>query len=59
MPFKARTVLQLDKVTGKVIKEYASMYKAEMETDIFSGHICRCCKGELKSAGGYRWKYKE
>jgi hypothetical protein len=55
---EAKAVLQIDRDTKAVIKEYSSMHKAENETDIFNGSICACCKGKLKTAGGFIWKYK-
>ena len=51
-------VFQLDKRSGTIIKEYASMKEAEMQTGIFRSAISACCIGKCKSAGGYKWKYK-
>ena len=44
-------------LNGEWIATYKSMREAEQITGISRGHICRCCKGELKKTGGYRWKY--
>ena len=51
-------VLQFSK-TGDLIAEYPSIMEAERQTGCNSSHICQCCKGKRKSAGGYIWKYKE
>ena len=55
----SRPVLQLDKETGTVIAEFAGVREAERVTGINKGRISIVCKGKGKSAGGYRWKYKE
>ena len=44
---------------GKVIQEFQSIKIAAEATSIFDGDICKCCKGKRKTAGGYKWKYKE
>lgn len=43
---------------GQFVKEYPSAIEAERQTGISSANICTCCKGRLKTAGGYIWKYK-
>jgi len=52
-----RPVLQFDK-SGEFIREFATMKKAEVITSINVGSICRCCRGQGKSAGGFIWRYK-
>lgn len=42
-----------------LIKEYPSLIQAYRETGFAFQHICSCCKGKLKQAYGYKWKYKE
>ena len=51
-------VLQYSK-SGELIAEYPSTHEAERQTGCNHGHICDCCKGKYKSAGGFIWKYKE
>ena len=51
-------ILQYSK-DGEFIAEYTSVREAERQTGCHHGHICKCCKGKLKSTGGYIWKYKE
>lgn len=52
------TVLQIDKETNEVICEYSSLKEASQKTNIASSTICNVCKGKGKTAGGYKWKYK-
>ena len=40
-----------------LIKVYPSMHDAEIQTLIHRGNISKVCKGKLKTAGGYTWKY--
>ena len=49
-------VLQFSK-DGELIAEYPSLHEAERNTGCNIGHICDCCKGKRKSAGGYIWMY--
>ena len=42
---------------GEFIKTYPSGKEAEREVGINDSHIGECCRGELKTAGGYIWKY--
>lgn len=36
---------------------YPSMQEVERLLKIHNSHICACCKGKRKRAGGYHWKY--
>ena len=47
-------ILQFSK-DGEFIAEYPSIEEAERQTGCY--HICECCKGKRKSAGGFIWKY--
>ena len=38
---------------------YETTRQAERETGINHGNICQCCKGNLKTAGGYHWKFMD
>jgi hypothetical protein len=51
-----KEVVQFDKNKNE-IKRYESIKIAADETNIFSTNICACCKGKIKTAGGYIWKY--
>lgn len=52
----SKPVLQFSK-TGEFIAEYPSTREAERLTGCNQGNIIKCCKGKLKSTGGYIWKY--
>lgn len=49
-------ILQFDK-DGNFIREWDCMADVERELHINHSHICHCCKGERKTAGGYVWSY--
>lgn len=40
-------------------KEYKNARYAHEDTGVNKCHICECCRGVRKSAGGYKWIYKE
>ena len=42
---------------GSFIKEWPSAREAERQLGIAHQHICQCCKGRCKSAGGFVWRY--
>ena len=45
-------------VDGNLIREWNSGNEASKFLNIHGGDINRCCKGKLKSAGGFIWGYK-
>ena len=51
-------ILQFSK-NGEFIAEYPSIKEAERQTGCYHGNICKCCKGRLKTCGGFIWKYKK
>ena len=51
-------VLQFSK-DGTFIKDWPSISEASRKLGIARTHICACCKGRIKSSGGYVWKYKK
>lgn len=51
-------VIQYSK-DGNLIKEWLSATEAGRELSIDSTNICRACKKERKTAGGFVWQYKE
>lgn len=59
-PYKRKTtsksVLQLS-LDGEVIKEWPGATAAGNTLKIDISSICKCCKGKLKKAGGFLWKY--
>lgn len=55
---KKMAVLMFD-LANNMIAEYDSILEASAETNIAKQNICKCCKGERNTAGGYIWKYKK
>ena len=54
---KYKCVLQYD-LNDNFIKEWESGKIACKETNISNASICWCCKGKLKTAGRFIWKFK-
>lgn len=52
----SKTVIQCD-LEGNLIKTFESIRQAANELKIQPNGICLCCKGKLKTSGGYIWKY--
>ena len=44
---------------GKYINEFKSITDAALQTKIHPGSINKCCRGKIKTAGGYKWEYKK
>lgn len=55
--FAARRVQMFDKSTGELLAVYPSTMEAKRVTGIAQQHICQCCLGKRKLAGGYVWRY--
>ena len=55
---KSKPVLQFT-LEDILIKEYPSIQQVYRETGFNQACIVNCCKGKLKTAYGYKWKYKE
>ncbi len=56
---KYKPILQYS-LDGKFIREFKSLLEAEQRLNIDSGTICQCAKRNPnnKTAGGYKWRYK-
>lgn len=55
----SKPIIQLS-MDGRFVREFPSIREAAKELGISSPRdIIRCCKGERKSRGGYKWKYKK
>lgn len=52
-----KPVLQISR-DGITIAVYESIRAAMRATGVKDVHICACCKGRAKTAGGYIWKHK-
>ena len=55
---KGKKVLQFD-LQGNFLNEWYNIETAGANLNINGRNICACCKGKVKTAGGYIWKYKE
>ena len=53
---RSKRIAQYD-FDGNLIRIWDYMKQAETELGIKSNNICSCCRGKLKSAGGFIWKY--
>lgn len=51
-------ILQFSK-DGTFIKEWQSALEAQRQLGIGHPHICSCCQGKRKTAGGFIWRYKD
>lgn len=56
---KLKPVLQIDKETNEVIAEYYSLKEASIRTRFHKANISACCREQIKTAYGFKWKYKE
>lgn len=52
----SKRVLQLS-LSGDLIKEWESTRECE-RNGFDHGHVAACCRGEQKTAYGFRWEYK-
>ena len=41
------------------IKKWDSIQEASKKLNIHSSHICKCCKGKIKSIKGFKWRYAD
>jgi hypothetical protein len=55
-----KAIIQMS-INGDFIAEYSHSREASQITGVHRWQIIRCCRGvkRYKTAGGYRWKYKE
>lgn len=44
---------------GTFIRVWKSAREACKELGLYPANISKCCKGELKTTGGYKWKFVE
>ena len=57
-PKKIKPIIGISKVSGLIL-EFPSLKEASRQTGINQGHICECCNGKRKSAGGFYWLYAD
>lgn len=55
----SKPLLQLDKVTGEVIKQWPSAREVQRQLGYSNQNISACCNGKLNQAYGFKWQYKE
>ena len=55
----SKSVLQVDKTSGEIIKEWDSMMDVERALGISHSNIAGSCKNRYrcKTAGGFKWRY--
>jgi hypothetical protein len=51
-------VIQYSK-DGNFITQYPSLREAQRQTGVHNGNIRHCCRGTIKTAGGFIWKYAD
>lgn len=54
---KVRTALSVSVYCVELDKVFEGARLAGRELNINNAHIIACCKGKLKTAGGYHWEY--
>ena len=54
-----KAVLQIDKETNEIIKEWKCIVDVKRILNINCNNISSACKGKRKTAGGFKWRYKE
>lgn len=52
----AKPIIQFNS-NGQFLKKWDFAAKVQHELNICRSTICNCCKGKVKTAGGYKWKY--
>jgi hypothetical protein len=58
LEFRCKAVLQIDRFTDKVIQEWQSSMEAQSNLGICHSNILKVCNGKRKTAGGFKWIYK-
>jgi group I intron endonuclease len=54
---RKREIIQYD-LMGKKIKDWPTILSAATGLGICRVAICTCCRGKIKTSGGYKWGYK-
>lgn len=52
------SIVQLTK-DNNYINKFSAMQEAQRQTGIWASNIQKCCIGQLKSSGGFKWMYYE
>lgn len=54
---KYKPIIQMD-LENNIIKEFQSITEASEKTKLDKSRISKCCKGNAKTTGGFKWKFK-
>ena len=54
----SKSLLQIDKFTNKIIKEWKSIMEVEKILGLCKSNVSNCCNGKRKSCGGFKWRFK-
>lgn len=58
-PKTSRPVIMMD-LSGGALQEFPSLMEAQRQTGVKNQNIWECCAGgRSKTAGGYKWKFKQ
>lgn len=58
-PFSGERRVDQLSMNGEFIQTFNSAKEAEFVTGALRSKICMCCKGQRKTAGGYKWRYTD
>jgi hypothetical protein len=58
-PRDGKPVAQYDSESGSFIREWESIISASRELGIANSSISLCCKGKIKTAGGFIWVFAD
>lgn len=56
---KKRRLIAQYNLNGEIIKTWASGTTIEKELKFYHSNIIKCCKKEINTAYGYKWKYAD
>ena len=54
---RRKPVAQYNLQTGEILKTYESITMASQNTTINPTSISQCCRGQIRQAGGFLWKF--
>jgi len=57
--YRRQTVVQLEKKTYRILKEYSNLEEASKATGISNSNISQVLRHKRKSAGGFLWFYSD
>lgn len=54
----SKPVLQIDKITGKIIREFDSLHDVQRELGYKVTNLSAACRGIVKTSNGFMWNFK-